>query len=205
MRVLPSGTTALLIELDDLDHVLGLYAALVENLPQGVLDVVPAASTLLVVIDPAVTSLSSVENAVRHTTPRDSGLEGGERVDIPVTYDGQDLEEAAQLLGCDSDELVRRHTSQVWTVAFTGFAPGFGYMTSEAWQEEVPRRASPRKKVPAGSVGLGGGFTGVYPRESPGGWQLIGRTELAMFDPSREPAALLRPGTRVQFSAEDRR
>lgn len=205
MRVLPSGTTALLVELDDLDQVLGLYAALTENPLQGVIDVVPAARTLMVVTDPAVTSLSSVENVVRHTTPRQGELDGGELVEIPVTYDGEDLEEVAELLGCHSDELVHRHTAQEWTVAFGGFAPGFGYLTSKAWQQEVPRRASPRKKVPTGSVGLAGGFTGVYPRESPGGWQLIGRTELDMFDPSREPAALLRPRVRVRFIAEEHR
>jgi len=84
-------------------------------------------------------------------------------------------------------------------VAFCGFAPGFGYLTSRTWHEEVPRRSSPRKSVPTGSVALAGGFSGVYPRESPGGWQLVGRTELEMFDPSRDPAALLQPGTRVRF------
>lgn len=201
MRVLPSGTTALLIELDDLEQVLGLYAALVDSLPDGVVDVVPAARTLLVVTDPVVTTLASVENVVRRTSPRQRGLERAELVEIPVNYDGEDLEEAAQLLGCDGPELVRRHTAEEWTVAFCGFAPGFGYLTSKTWQEEMPRRPSPRKKVPSGSVALAGGFTGVYPRESPGGWQLIGRTDLAMFDPLRLPAALLRPGIRVRFIA----
>ncbi len=90
-------------------------------------------------------------------------------------------------------------------MAFCGFAPGFGYLTSKTWQEEMPRRPSPRKKVPSGSVGLAGGFTGVYPRESPGGWQLIGQTDLAMFDPLRRPAALLRPGIRVRFIAKTSR
>ncbi|HEX5562552.1 MAG TPA: allophanate hydrolase subunit 1 [Nocardioidaceae bacterium] len=199
MRLLPSGTTALLVELDDLQEVLGLYAALVEDLPPGVVDVVPAARTVLVVTDPALTSLSAVATAVRRTTPRHEALGSGELVEIPVTYDGADLEEAARLLGCEAAELVRRHTSAEWSVAFCGFAPGFGYLTSRTWHEEVPRRSSPRKSVPTGSVALAGGFSGVYPRESPGGWQLVGRTDQVMFDPSRDPAALLRPGTRVRF------
>jgi KipI family sensor histidine kinase inhibitor len=204
MRLLPSGTTALLVELDDLDEVLRLYAALEDDVPQGVVDVVPAARTLLVVADPGVASLSAVAEAIQGTTPREDRVGSSELVEVPVTYDGEDLEEAAELLDCDADELVRRHTEQEWTVAFCGFMPGFGYLVSKGWQVEVPRRSSPRKKVPAGSVALAGEFSGVYPRESPGGWQLIGRSSLAMFDPSRDPAALLRPGTRVRFTDERR-
>jgi KipI family sensor histidine kinase inhibitor len=204
MRLLPSGTTALLVELDDLDEVLGLYAALEQDLPTGVVDVVPAARTLLVVTDPKVASLSSVSQAIQGATPREDRLSSTELVEVPVTYDGEDLEEAARLLDCDAGELVRRHTSEEWTVAFCGFMPGFGYLASKGWQVEVPRRSSPRKKVPPGSVALAGEFSGVYPRESPGGWQLIGRTSLAMFDPSRDPAALLRPGNRVRFIDEQR-
>ena len=202
MRVLPSGTTALLIELDDLDEVLGLYATLAENVPKGVVDIVPAARTLLLVTDPAAASLPSVEEAVRATKPRRDLHDWGELVEIPTTYDGEDLEEAAELLGCAAAELVRRHTADEWTVAFCGFIPGFGYLTSPAWKAEVPRRSSPRKNVPPGSVALAGEFSGVYPRQSPGGWQLIGRTGLTMFDPARSPAAILRPGIRVRFVDE---
>ncbi|MBA2697735.1 MAG: allophanate hydrolase subunit 1 [Nocardioidaceae bacterium] len=202
MRVLPSGTTALLLELDDLDEVLGLYAALTDNPPAGVVDLVPAARTLLVMTDPSATSLSSVADAVRRTTPHHDRFGSGELVEVPVTYDGEDLEEAADLLGCDGAELVRRHTADEWTVAFCGFVPGFGYLTSQTWQSDVPRRSSPRKKVPPGSVALAGEFSGVYPRESPGGWQLIGRTKLAIFELSRDPATLLRPGVRVRFVDE---
>ncbi len=204
MRVLPSGTTAVLFELDDLDEVLGLYAALIDAPPAGVVDLVPAARTLLVIIDPATTSRPAVTDAVRRTTPREARRDSGELLEVPVTYDGADLEEAAQLLGGDAAELVRRHTGDEWTVAFCGFAPGFGYLTSTAWRAEMPRRSSPRKAVPRGSVALAGKFSGIYPRQSPGGWQLIGRTPLAMFDASRDPAALLRPGTRVRFVEEGR-
>jgi KipI family sensor histidine kinase inhibitor len=199
MRLLPSGSTALLVELEDLDAVLGMYAALVEDRPVGVIDIVPAARTVLLVTDPAVTSVAAVAEAVRTRKPREDARALGEVVEIPVRYDGQDLDDAAALLGCDGAELVRRHTAQEWTVAFCGFAPGFGYLTCPAWPYDVARRSSPRTQVPPGSVGLAGEFSGVYPRESPGGWQLIGRTEVAVFDLSREPPALLRPGVRVRF------
>lgn len=204
MRLLPSGTTALLVELGDLDEVLGLYGALQDDPPAGVVDVVPAARTLLVVTDPRVASLSSVAEAVQRATPREDRLGSSELVEVPVTYDGEDLEDAARLLDCDAGELVRRHTAEEWTVAFCGFMPGFGYLVSKGWQVQVPRRSNPRKKVPPGSVALAGEFSGVYPRESPGGWQLIGRSSLVLFDPFREPAALFRPGTRVRFTDEQR-
>ena len=199
MRLLPSGTTALLAELDDLEQVQGLYGALTADPPAGVVDVVPAASTVLVVVDPAVTTLAALEQALRSTTVETGRREHGELVEVPVVYDGEDLEDTARLLGCDAAELVRRHTSASWSVAFCGFAPGFGYLVSPDWSAEVPRRSSPRTSVPPGSVALAGPFSGVYPRASPGGWQLVGRTPLAVFDLSREPAALLRPGVRVRF------
>ncbi|HEX2075031.1 MAG TPA: allophanate hydrolase subunit 1 [Geodermatophilus sp.] len=199
MRVLPSGSTALLVEVDGLEEVLGLYAALTADRPAGVVDIVPAARTVLLVTDPAQTSLAAVERAVRHTAPRRDSAGSGERVEIPVRYDGEDLPEVAALLGVDPAEVVRRHTGREWTVAFCGFAPGFGYCTQEGADWNVPRRSTPRTRVPPGSVALAGEFTGVYPRESPGGWQLIGRTDVAVFDLSREPAALLRPGVRVRF------
>jgi KipI family sensor histidine kinase inhibitor len=199
MRFLPSGSTALLVELGDLDEVLALYAALVEDVPPGVVDVVPAARTVLLTTDPARTSLDALESAVRRTTPRRDLRSAGELVEIPVTYDGADLGDVGGLLSCEPAEVVRRHTADEWTVAFCGFAPGFGYCTSTGSRWDVPRRSDPRTRVPPGSVGLAGEFSGVYPRESPGGWQLIGRTEVAVFDLSRDPAALLRPGNRVRF------
>ncbi|HEU0102422.1 MAG TPA: allophanate hydrolase subunit 1 [Mycobacteriales bacterium] len=205
MRLLPSGSTAVLVELDDLDEVLALYAALVAAPPEGVTDIVPAARTVLLLTDPARTSLPAVAAAVRATTPDRSGRSSGELLEVPVSYDGEDLAEAAGLLGCNAAELVQRHTADEWTVAFCGFAPGFGYLTSASWTWDVPRRATPRTRVPAGAVALAGPFSGVYPRESPGGWQLIGRTGLVAFDLSREPAALLRPGVRVRFVPEPAR
>jgi KipI family sensor histidine kinase inhibitor len=199
MRVLPSGSTALLVEVDDLDAVLALHAALEEDRPAGVVDLVPAARTVLVVVDPGATTLAAVEVALRQVTPRPGRQGSGELLELPVVYDGEDLGDVAAHLGVDADEVVRRHTGTDWTVAFSGFAPGFGYLTPADGGWDLPRRASPRTRVPAGSVALAGGFTGVYPRESPGGWQLVGHTDVAVFDLARDPAALLRPGVRVRF------
>lgn len=199
MRVLPSGSTALLLELDNLEQVLGLYDALSKEPPHGVVDIVPAARTVLLVADVRVTSLSALEVAVRRTAPSDGSRRPGKLIEVAVHYDGEDIAIAADLLDCDVPELVRRHTTDEWTVAFCGFAPGFGYLTSQAWPFDVPRRASPRTRVPPGSLALAGEFSGVYPRASPGGWQLIGRVEVEVFDPRRDPAALLQPGMRVRF------
>jgi KipI family sensor histidine kinase inhibitor len=199
MRLLSSGSTSLLVEVEDLDAVLALYAALADEPPAGVVDIVPAARTVLLVTDPSATSLPDVSAAVRSMTPRHDTHRQGDLVEVPVVYDGEDLDEVGSLLGCAAAEVVRRHTGQEWTVAFCGFAPGFGYLTSSTGSWDVPRRPSPRTRVPAGSVALAGEFSGVYPRESPGGWQLVGRTDLAVFDLDREPAALLRPGTQVRF------
>ena len=199
MRVLPSGSAALLVELDDLDQVLALYATLSEERPAGVIDIVPAARTVLLMIDPAATDLAEVERALRRTRPRPGRQSAGELVEVPVTYDGEDLEEVASLLSCDADDVVRRHAREEWTVAFCGFAPGFGYLAGASKSWDVPRRSSPRTTVPPGSVALAGEFSGIYPRASPGGWQLIGRTDLVVFDLKRDPPALLRPGTPVRF------
>jgi KipI family sensor histidine kinase inhibitor len=201
MRLLPSGSTGLLVELDELDDVLALYASLADAPPEGVVDVVPAARTVLLVTDPARTTLAAVAHAVRRTTPQPDARAAGDVIELPVHYDGADLAEAAELLSLSTEELVRRHTGAEWTVAFCGFSPGFGYLVQPGAEWDVPRRATPRTKVPPGAVALAGEFSGVYPRESPGGWQLIGRTDVAVFDLDRDPPALLRPGTRVRFVA----
>ncbi|WP_438270272.1 carboxyltransferase domain-containing protein [Rhizobium mongolense] len=120
-------------------------------------------------------------------------------IQIPVTYDGEDLNDVAESLGWSVEELIRRHTEATYTVAFTGFALGFAYMTSDDPAFDVPRRKSSRVRIPAGSVALGGKFGGIYPSDSPGGWQLLGRTPLKMWDTGRSRAALLAPGDRVRF------
>lgn len=205
MRVLPSGTGGLLLELDSLEEVLGRYAALTEaDLP--VLDLVPAGRTILVVAERG-TSLTDLAARLRSIPAGEHRPEGAVTVEVPVVYDGEDLAEAAELLGLSGpDELRARHQEEEWTVAFCGFAPGFGYLTGSRFTWDVPRRATPRTKVPAGSVALAGEFTGVYPRESPGGWQLLGRSLVDAFDLHRDPPALLVPGAQVRFveSSEDR-
>jgi len=202
MRVLPSGSTARLVELGGLDEVLAYYSALAEQPPPGVVDILPAARTVMVTIDPSRTELRSLDQALNQVQPKYDARAPGELIEVPVVYDGEDLGDVAELLECDPDEVVRRHTAEEWTVAFCGFAPGFGYMTARDSTWSTPRRSSPRTKVPAGAVALAAEFSAVYPRETPGGWQLIGRTELAVFDIDRDPPALLQPGTRVRFVAE---
>jgi KipI family sensor histidine kinase inhibitor len=223
-RILPAGQAGLLVEVDDLAEVLALHAALrtawapPAARPPGVVDIVPAARTILLVTEPGAADLSALAREVAELPVAggtgdepDAGSAGdGPVVSLPVRYDGPDLGEVATALGCGPDEVARRHAAQLWAVAFCGFAPGFGYLVpagdgsaGPGWQWQVPRRAQPRTRVPTGAVGLAGPFSGVYPRESPGGWQLIGHTPVAVFDPDRDPPALLRPGTRVRFVPED--
>jgi KipI family sensor histidine kinase inhibitor len=200
MRMLPCGDVGVLIELDDLAEVLGLQARLVNDPPPGVVELVPATRTLLVRIDPTVTSVTAAARALEGVEPDQGGdAVGDEHVEIPVVYDGEDLEEVARLTGLEVAGVIEAHTEQTWTVAFAGFAPGFGYLVGDDDRLHVPRRSEPRSKVPAGAVGLADEFSGVYPRSSPGGWQLIGRTELTMWDVDRDPPALLEPGTGVRF------
>jgi KipI family sensor histidine kinase inhibitor len=203
MRLLPCGDAALLAELDDLSDVLALRAAIDAERDGGglvdVLDVVPAARTVLVRCRPVEGVLNRVAERLTELDVADHTSDEGPHVEIEVSYDGPDLADVAGLTGLSEDEVVRLHTEAEWTVAFTGFLPGFGYLVGGDEQLTVPRRDESRTKVPAGSVGLAGEFTGAYPRESPGGWQLIGRTEARLWDPDREQPALLAPGTRVTF------
>ncbi|SFS72409.1 5-oxoprolinase subunit PxpB [Saccharopolyspora flava] len=199
MRFLPCADSGLLVELDDLRQVHALYAALSDAPPEGVTDLVPAARTLLLHLDPRRADPRAVEDAVRAAEPRDGLRDEGEELEVPVTYDGADLTEVARLTGLTEREVVDRHTRADWKVAFGGFAPGFGYLTGGPEDLVVPRRTESRTAVPAGAVGLAGAFSGIYPRESPGGWQLIGRTDLQIFNIDRDPPALLRPGVRVRF------
>ena len=197
------GREALLAEVDDLDAALALYAALRSAALPGVVDLVPAARTVLIRIDPAVTSPAAVREATAGLRIDAQREAGSGTVEIPVRYDGPDLADVARHTGLSEDEIVRLHTDAEWTVAFTGFLPGFGYLVGGDERLAVPRRDESRTSVPAGSVGLAGEFTGAYPKESPGGWQLIGRTEARLWDPEREPPALLSPGTRVTFVRVD--
>ncbi|WP_235561320.1 urea amidolyase family protein [Microbacterium sp. Leaf151] len=203
MRLLPMGERAVLAEVADLSAVLSLHAALAENPLDGVDDLVPAARTVLVAFDPARVSREVVRawilDAARRAPDADAS---GPLVEVPVRYDGADLASTADLLGIPVAELVSRHAGVEWTVAFTGFAPGFAYLVSAGWPYDVPRLAEPRTRVPAGAVGLAGGFSGAYPRETPGGWRLIGTTDEMLFDPDAAAPVLLLPRARVRFVPE---
>jgi KipI family sensor histidine kinase inhibitor len=203
MRLLPFGVDGILVELDDLATVLAALGELeVAPLP-GVLELVPGARTILVRYEPGLLSMPELASALstpagplahRTTTPP---------ISIPVVYDGEDLAEVAAFAGIGVNELVRRHSAPTYVVAFTGFAPGFAYLAGGDPLLVVPRRSFPRTSIPAGAVGVAGEFSGVYPRRSPGGWQLIGSTDLAMWDGARgEHPALLEPGNRVRFVPE---
>jgi len=198
------GREALLAEVDDLDAALALYAALRSAALPGVVDLVPAARTVLIKIDPAVTSPAAVREATAGLHIDAQRETGSGTVEIPVRYDGPDLAEVAERTGLSPDEVVALHTGSRWTVAFAGFVPGFGYLTGGDPRLDVPRRDSPRTRIPAGSVGLAGRFSGVYPSDSPGGWQLIGSTTERMWDLDRPEPALLVPGVEVIFKAVDR-
>ncbi|MEU4013732.1 urea amidolyase family protein [Microbacterium sp. NPDC028030] len=197
MRILTASDRALLVEASDLDEAMRLNLAW-QDVP-GVVERIPGARTVLVRFDPLRVSAPELAAVLSSTEVDADHLPETGEVAVPVRYDGEDLDEAASLLGVSTEELVRRHLAADWRVAFSGFAPGFGYVVSSDPLFDVPRRSSPRTRVPAGSVALAGQFTGVYPRESPGGWQLIGRTDAVMWDIDRTPPALLSPGTTVRF------
>ncbi|NOJ59979.1 5-oxoprolinase/urea amidolyase family protein [Arthrobacter sp. 260] len=197
-----AGPRALLIQLDSLESVLAVHARLQEQPLRGQVDVLAAAQTVLAVFD-AGTTARAARTALAHldTAPATDTAATGDPVRIEVVYDGDDLAEVGRLTGLDPDGVVAAHTGQLWTAAFGGFAPGFAYLVGENETLTVPRRTSPRTAVPAGAVALAGNFSAVYPRRSPGGWQLIGHTASRLWDLDRDQPALLRPGTAVQYVA----
>jgi KipI family sensor histidine kinase inhibitor len=203
LRVLPYGDRALLVEVDDVAEVVVVADGVrSEPLSDLVEDVVPGARTVLVRARPGVgvqQLRQQLMSVVEGRGALATSLETSDNVEIPVTYDGPDLAEVARLTGLGEDEVVVAHTGTPWRVAFGGFAPGFAYLVGGDPRLKVPRRDEPRTKVPAGAVGLAGEFSGIYPRESPGGWRLIGRTDVAIWDLHRDPPALLAAGTTVQF------
>lgn len=204
MRFLPASDCALLLELDDLTQTMAVYRHVAAQQLPGIEDLVPAARTLLVHFNPYVTHAQQLIESLRalalQAVQMEQGKEGtpGRLVEIPVHYNGEDLPDVAELLGISVAEVIARHTAQPYDAAFAGFAPGFVYLSGGA-NFQVPRRQSPRTKVPAGSVALGGNFSAVYPSASPGGWQLLGVTDVAMWDLQRAEPAYIQPGFRVQF------
>jgi KipI family sensor histidine kinase inhibitor len=206
MRALPVGDRALLVELADGDEAGALHAELLRRRAAGVLpairEIVPAARTVL------LDGLDGPEHFARklvHWEIPALHARVENAIEVPVRYDGPDLADVAALWRVPEEEVVRIHSAAEFRVAFCGFSPGFGYLTGLPQQYAVPRRATPRTSVPAGALALAGPYTGVYPRSSPGGWQLIGTTDAVLWDPAQEPAAPLSPlspGTRVRFVPE---
>jgi KipI family sensor histidine kinase inhibitor len=192
----PAGDRALLLEVPGTEEALRVARRLKETCPE-LTDVVPGHRTVLAMWEEVpgtdLAALAADELAVPGTSVP------GTEVEIAVRYDGADLAAVAAQTGLSPEEVVARHAGADYLVAFLGFAPGFGYLVGGDERLTVPRRAEPRERVPAGSVGIAGPYTGIYPRESPGGWHLLGHTDTVMFDPRRDPPACLAPGDRVRL------
>lgn len=195
-----AGTRTLLLEMDTLEDVVALHARLADSPLPGQIEVLAAAATVMLAFDTRTNALAAPVALERLDGGPDAAVTGRD-ITVDVVYDGDDLAEVARLTGLGADGVITAHTSQVWTAAFGGFAPGFAYLHGEHASLQVPRRQSPRTAVPAGSVALAGRFSAIYPTRSPGGWQLIGRTEAVMWDLDREHPALVRPGDRVRYHA----
>lgn len=195
------GDRALLIECASTAEVLALSETLRQAALPDVVDIVPGARTVLVSLaGPGRQGSVRAHLAGLSAEPHVPPVAVAEVV-LDVVYDGVDLGEVADRVGMSAAAVVEAHTGTPWQVGFGGFAPGFAYLVGGDPRLNVPRRAEPRTRVPAGAVGLAGEFSGVYPRESPGGWQLIGRTDAVLWDIDRAQPALLRPGMRVRFRA----
>jgi len=202
MRFLACGSDAVLVELAGLDEALALARSLAARPIAGVLDVVPGARTVLLVLSPAA-DRARVRSAVAEREGEAATPDEIIEIEVPVVYDGEDVAEVAELTGLSESEVVARHAAATYEVAFTGFAPGFAYLAGLDPALHVPRRATPRQRIPAGAVAIAGEFTGVYPAASPGGWRLLGRALDEMWNLDRTPPALLRPGMRVRFVPVD--
>ncbi|OBF54500.1 allophanate hydrolase [Mycobacterium sp. 852002-50816_SCH5313054-b] len=197
------GDQALMLQCGSTAEVLAWVDALRAAALPGVLDIVPAARTVLVKLDdPRWQGVTRQRlRKMRVTATADAATGRGADVVIDVVYDGPDLREVAEATGLTAAQVIDAHTSSLWRVGFSGFAPGFAYLVDGDARLRVPRRAEPRTSVPAGSVALAGEFSAVYPRQSPGGWQLIGRTDAVLWDLERPSPALLTQGMWVRFRA----
>jgi len=205
-QVAPAGDRALLVTLgrsidpELLGQVLALDRALQDRRPIGLVSTVTAYGALLCHYDAAATDPARLEDAIRELEGKvEASIPSGVIVDIPTRYDGPDLPEVALRTNLTPADVIERHAGREYLVYCVGFAPGFTYCGAIPDEIAVPRLASPRLRVPAGSIGIAGRQTGIYAVESPGGWNLIGRTALRLFDPAADPPARFRPGDRLRF------
>lgn len=212
MFVRPCGDQAVIIDLlaEDanavqgsvLDAVLALNRSLVGMQVPGIIDTVPAAQTLLVTFDTKQLTpnrCAEIIDSIELTPGSKGSIELADTIEIPMIYDGPDLKAVAQLTGLSVEDVIATHSGTVWTAAFGGFAPGFYYLIPQSPLWDIPRLESPRTKIPAGTVAVAGEFSAVYPQQSPGGWQLLGTTEIPMWDVDRWQPSLLKPGDSVRF------
>jgi KipI family sensor histidine kinase inhibitor len=207
-RIFPFGDTALVCEAPppatpESQRRVWAAAEAARGWPH-VIEVVPGMNNLTIVFDPLQADRDALETQLRSAWDlAGEATVNSREVEIPVRYggvDGPDLAVVAQHTGLSEEDVVRRHCSGEYVVFFLGFQPGFAYLGGLDEALHAPRRREPRLAVPAGSVGIGGAQTGIYPAISPGGWQLIGRTALTLFDPARMPSTLLQPGDTVRFT-----
>lgn len=198
MHLRRCGQDAVLVEVDSLSEVSAVRAALQAASLPNLLELVPAARTVLISVHPG-TGLTAVRQALETVDLTHPAKTRSREVRIPVQYDGPDLHLVAETAGMTEAEVVTLHSSTEYEVAFCGFAPGFGYLTGLPQALHQPRLDTPRTKVPTGSVAIAGEFTAAYPRSTPGGWRLLGHTDAPLFDPRRPEPALLAPGDRVRF------
>ncbi|MBI2686523.1 MAG: 5-oxoprolinase subunit PxpB [Acidobacteria bacterium] len=181
--------------LDAAPEATNLHALL--HIP-GVVNIHPAYESTLIVFDPELTTHEAIQQAVLTLPPKPPGAQPT-RHEIPIHYDGPDLPNVAQLHSISIERVIELHANAEYKVAFLGFVPGFAYLKGLPELLKTPRLSSPRKSVPAGSLGIAGAQTGIYPISTPGGWQLIGRTEVTLFNPANTPMSLLQTGDTVKF------
>ncbi len=201
MRLRRCGADAMLVEVDSLDEVDAVRSALADAELPGLVELVPAARTVLAAFEPGSAGLTRLRPLLDTIDLTKRAATEPREVVIQVHYDGPDLELVASTAGTDVAGVIALHTGAEYKVAFSGFAPGFGYLVGLPEALQQPRLDNPRKRVEPGSVAIAGEFSAVYPTASPGGWRLIGRTDVTLFDSRREPPALLAPGDLVRFEA----
>ena len=200
MRLLPMGSHAVLVEDPPGDPATWSLQLRHAGLA-GVIEIVPAARTVLITCTSASALAIALKQAAEIRPVTHVGSHSRPAIVIPVDYDGSDLEDVADMTGHTVDEVISLHSGAEYEVAFCGFAPGFGYLRGLPVELHLARRSTPRTRVPAGSVAIAAEYSAVYPSESPGGWHLLGTTDLCLFDADRHPPALLSPGSIVRFES----